>query len=117
MPKYPVSHDSAESPALLSTPELNRAVWDRAAARMLAKMLGEFAYEEVIQPVTRSAGSGTYTLVLDDGGSLIFTMRPRGLRQLAGRPRLDPRGDHGRDRGARPRRPGSERPGSERPGI
>ncbi|MEV0917573.1 IucA/IucC family siderophore biosynthesis protein [Streptomyces sp. NPDC049967] len=73
MPKYPVSHDSAESPALLSTPELNRAVWDRAAARMLAKMLGEFAYEEVIQPVTRSAGSGTYTLVLDDGGSLIFT--------------------------------------------
>lgn len=73
MPKYPASHDSAESPALLSTPELNRAVWDRAAARMLAKMLGEFAYEEVIQPVVRSAGSGTYTLVLDDGGSLIFT--------------------------------------------
>ncbi|MEU8699787.1 IucA/IucC family siderophore biosynthesis protein [Streptomyces sp. NPDC048680] len=73
MPTYPASHDSAESPALLSTPELNRAVWDRAAARMLAKMLGEFAYEEVIQPVPRSAGSDTYTLVLDDGGSLIFT--------------------------------------------
>ncbi|WNI28817.1 IucA/IucC family siderophore biosynthesis protein [Streptomyces sp. ITFR-6] len=73
MPTYPASHDSAESPALLSTPELNRAVWDRAAARMLAKMLGEFAYEEVIQPVVRSAGTGTYTLVLDDGGSLIFT--------------------------------------------
>ncbi|WP_326591105.1 IucA/IucC family siderophore biosynthesis protein [Streptomyces brevispora] len=73
MPKYPVSHDSAESPALLNTPELNRAVWDRAAARMLAKMLGEFAYEEVIQPVSRSAGGDTYTLVLDDGGSLSFT--------------------------------------------
>lgn len=73
MPTYPASHDSAESPALLSTPELNRAVWDRAAARMLAKMLGEFAYEEVIQPVPRSAGGDTYTLVLDDGGSLIFT--------------------------------------------
>ncbi|WP_329613547.1 IucA/IucC family siderophore biosynthesis protein [Streptomyces brevispora] len=73
MPKYPVSRDSAESPALLNTPELNRAVWDRAAARMLAKMLGEFAYEEVIQPVSRSAGGDTYTLVLDDGGSLSFT--------------------------------------------
>ncbi|MFG2409446.1 IucA/IucC family protein [Streptomyces brevispora] len=73
MPKYPVSHDSAESPALLNTPELNRAVWDRAAARMLAKMLGEFAYEEVIQPVSRSVGGDTYTLVLDDGGSLSFT--------------------------------------------
>ncbi|MEW1687260.1 IucA/IucC family siderophore biosynthesis protein [Streptomyces sp. NPDC091265] len=72
MPQYPVSHDSAESPELLSTPELNRAVWDRAAARMLAKMLGEFAYEEVIQPVPRSAEADTYTLVLDDGGSLIF---------------------------------------------
>ncbi|MFF1920885.1 IucA/IucC family protein [Streptomyces sp. NPDC058221] len=73
MPTYPASHDSAESPALLRTPELNRAVWDRAAARMLAKMLGEFAYEEVIQPVPRTAGGDTYTLVLDDGGSLIFT--------------------------------------------
>lgn len=75
MQKYPTSRDTARSPALLSTPELNRAVWDRAAARLLAKMLGEFAYEEVVRPVPRFAGGDTYVLVLDDGGSLSFTAR------------------------------------------
>lgn len=75
MPKYPASSDAARTPTLLSTPELNRAVWDRAAARLLAKMLGEFAYEEVVQPVPRSAGGDSYTLALDDGGSLSFTAR------------------------------------------
>ncbi|MEW2484754.1 IucA/IucC family siderophore biosynthesis protein [Streptomyces sp. NPDC048411] len=72
MPNNPASHESAESPALLSTPELNRTVWERAAARLLAKMLGEFAYEEVIDPVPRAAGSDTYTLALDDGETLNF---------------------------------------------
>ncbi|WP_406091788.1 IucA/IucC family protein [Streptomyces sp. NBC_01013] len=75
MPKYPASRAADRSPALLSTPELNRTVWDRAAARLLAKMLGEFAYEEVVQPVPRSVGDDTYTLVLDDGGSLSFSAR------------------------------------------
>lgn len=73
MPNNPASHESAESPALLSTPELNRTVWERAAARLLAKMLGEFAYEEVIEPVPRAAGSDTYTLALDDGETLNFS--------------------------------------------
>ncbi|MFG2561645.1 IucA/IucC family protein [Streptomyces sp. NPDC048496] len=72
MPNNPASHESAESPALLSTPELNRTVWERAAARLLAKMLGEFAYEEVVAPVPRAAGSDTYTLALDDGETLNF---------------------------------------------
>ncbi|MFB6779585.1 IucA/IucC family protein [Streptomyces sp. NPDC056352] len=72
MPNNPASHEPAESPALLSTPELNRTVWERAAARLLAKMLGEFAYEEVIEPVPRAAGSDTYTLALDDGETLNF---------------------------------------------
>ncbi|MGW1085586.1 IucA/IucC family protein [Streptomyces sp. NPDC002596] len=72
MPKNPASHEPAESPALLSTPELNRTVWERAAARLLAKMLGEFAYEEVIEPVPRAAGSDAYTLGLDDGETLNF---------------------------------------------
>ncbi|MGW3656036.1 IucA/IucC family protein [Streptomyces sp. NPDC005151] len=72
MPNNPASHETAESPALLSTPELNRTVWERAAARLLAKMLGEFAYEEVIEPVPRAAGSDTYTLALDDGETLNF---------------------------------------------
>ncbi|MEV6161777.1 IucA/IucC family siderophore biosynthesis protein [Streptomyces sp. NPDC052052] len=75
MPKYPASHDSAESAALLSTPELNRTVWDAAAARMLAKMLGQFAYEEVVEPVRQADGSDTYTLGLDDGGILSFNAR------------------------------------------
>ncbi|MDX2730938.1 MULTISPECIES: IucA/IucC family protein [Streptomyces] len=72
MPSYPANHESAESPELLSTPELNLTVWDRVAARLLAKMLGEFAYEEVIEPAARPGGSDTYTLTLDDGATLSF---------------------------------------------
>ncbi|MET8416499.1 IucA/IucC family protein [Streptomyces sp. NPDC005134] len=72
MPQYPANHESAESPELLSTPELNRTVWDRVATRLLAKMLGEFAYEEVIEPALQPGGSDTYTLALDDGATLSF---------------------------------------------
>ncbi|MEV6748105.1 IucA/IucC family siderophore biosynthesis protein [Streptomyces sp. NPDC051080] len=75
MPKYPASHDSAESAELLSTPELNREVWDRAAARLLAKMLGQFAYEEVIEPVAQAGPGDTHTLGLDDGKTLVFSAR------------------------------------------
>ncbi|MFB6877108.1 IucA/IucC family siderophore biosynthesis protein, partial [Streptomyces sp. NPDC056323] len=75
MPKYPASHDSAESAELLSTPELNRTVWDGAAARLLAKMLGQFAYEEVIEPAAQAGGDDTYTLALDDGKTLVFRAR------------------------------------------
>jgi siderophore synthetase component len=35
-------------------------------------MLGEFAYEEVIEPAARPGGSDTYTLTLDDGATLSF---------------------------------------------
>ncbi|MYY01160.1 IucA/IucC family siderophore biosynthesis protein [Streptomyces sp. ATexAB-D23] len=86
MPKYPAHHDAMEPPALLSTPELNRGAWDRAAARMLAKMLGEFAYEEVIEPAVRTPGGDTYTLGLDDGSTLSFTAR----RGVYGSWRVDP---------------------------
>ncbi|MFF3394528.1 IucA/IucC family protein [Streptomyces sp. NPDC002669] len=76
MPKYPTSHDSTEPVELLSTPELNRTVWDRAAARLLAKMLAEFAYEELVEPVAQEGGDGdTYTLGLDDGAVLGFRAR------------------------------------------
>lgn len=57
MPPYPANHESAEPPELLTTPELNRTVWDRVATRLLAKMLGEFAYEEVIEPPFSPAGA------------------------------------------------------------
>jgi len=35
---------------LRTPPRLDRAAWTRAARRLLAKMLAEFAYEEIIQP-------------------------------------------------------------------
>ncbi|MFB7209661.1 IucA/IucC family protein [Streptomyces sp. NPDC056255] len=75
MPKYPASYDSAESAEPLSTPELNRTVWDGAAARLLAKMLGQFAYEEVIEPVAQAGADDTYTLALDDGKTLVLRAR------------------------------------------
>ncbi|MGW1654389.1 IucA/IucC family protein [Streptomyces atratus] len=100
MPKYPASRDSAESADLLSTPELNRTVWDKAAARLLAKMLGQFAYEEVIEPVRQADGGDTYTLGLDDGGTLSFSARrgvygswhiaPDSVRETCGSARESP---------------------------
>lgn len=89
MPTYPASHHPAEPHTPLDTPELDRAVWDRAAARLLAKMLGEFAYEEVIEPVPRAdggAGRDGYTVPLDDGATLSFHAR----RGAYGSWRVDP---------------------------
>lgn len=91
MPQSSVTHDSTHdaahdtdhqagqgaaigaegSAALFSPPELNPQAWDRAAARLLAKMLGEFAYEEIIEPRPGEA-DGLYTLTLDAGATLIF---------------------------------------------
>ncbi|MEV1045866.1 IucA/IucC family siderophore biosynthesis protein [Streptomyces sp. NPDC049916] len=86
MPTYPASHDSAESPQLFSPPELNREIWDRAGARLLAKMLGEFAYEEIIEPLPQPGPAGLHLLTLDDGGVLGFTAR----RGVYGSWRVDP---------------------------
>ncbi|WP_327207889.1 IucA/IucC family siderophore biosynthesis protein [[Kitasatospora] papulosa] len=76
MPAYPASHHQTEPHTPIDTPELDRTVWDRSAARLLAKMLGEFAYEEIIEPVPRTgdgAGrTGHYTVRLDDGAALVF---------------------------------------------
>lgn len=59
-------------------PELNGPTWDFAARRLLAKMLGEFAYEEIISPVPAPAASGdAWTLTLDDGSSLGLRARRR----------------------------------------
>ncbi|MCI4045874.1 IucA/IucC family siderophore biosynthesis protein [Streptomyces sp. TRM75563] len=86
MPTYPASRDSAESPQLFSPPELDRQIWDRAAARLLAKMLGEFAYEKIIEPVPGPGSDGLHRLTLDDGGVLAFTAR----RGVYGSWRVDP---------------------------
>ncbi|MFJ3326217.1 IucA/IucC family protein [Streptomyces griseus] len=86
MPTYPASRDSAESPQLFSPPELDRQIWDRAAARLLAKMLGEFAYEKIIEPVPGPGTDGLHRLTLDDGGVLAFAAR----RGVYGSWRVDP---------------------------
>ncbi|MFF6895527.1 IucA/IucC family siderophore biosynthesis protein [Streptomyces microflavus] len=86
MPTYPASHDSAEPHPLLNPPELNRQVWDRAAARLLAKMLGEFAYEEIIEPERQPGDGLLYALPLDDGTELRFSAR----RGVYGSWRVDP---------------------------
>ncbi|MEU9013711.1 IucA/IucC family siderophore biosynthesis protein [Streptomyces sp. NPDC048479] len=83
--KSPPTHDSAEPTAVPFTPPgLNPQGWDRAAGRLLAKMLGEFAYEEIIEPVP---GAGDhYTLAMDDACSLSFRAR----RGAYGSWRVDP---------------------------
>ncbi|MFB8049594.1 IucA/IucC family protein [Streptomyces rubiginosohelvolus] len=86
MPISPTSRDAAASPQLFSPPELNRQIWDRAAARLLAKMLGEFAYEKIIEPVPVPGTGGLHRLTLDDGGVLAFTAR----RGVYGSWRVDP---------------------------
>ncbi|MFD5902874.1 IucA/IucC family protein [Streptomyces microflavus] len=86
MPTYPASHDSVEPHPLLNPPELNRQVWDRAAARLLAKMLGEFAYEEIIEPERQPGDGRLYALPLDDGTQLRFSAR----RGVYGSWRVDP---------------------------
>ncbi|WP_328667633.1 IucA/IucC family siderophore biosynthesis protein [Streptomyces sp. NBC_00322] len=92
MPKSPATHDSEQPPAVPFTPPgLTSGTWSRAAGRLLAKMLGEFAYEEIIEPVPdrgapASASPARYTLALDDGGSLSF----RAGRGAYGSWRVDP---------------------------
>ncbi|WP_326700311.1 IucA/IucC family siderophore biosynthesis protein [Streptomyces sp. NBC_01754] len=86
MPTRPASHEPAEPFRTRDTPELTEAVWDRVSARLLAKMLGEFAYEEVVEPIPVPEGeqgdggrqplpNRLYTLVLDDGATLRFLAR------------------------------------------
>ncbi|QXE34309.1 IucA/IucC family siderophore biosynthesis protein [Streptomyces sp. GMY02] len=109
MPKSPATHDSPAShdstaPAhsstagrdstalpgstvpLFSPPELNPQSWDRAAGRLLAKLLGEFAYEEIIEPAPVPGAVGHYDLTLDAGESLLF----RATRGAYGDWRVDP---------------------------
>lgn len=89
---------------LFTPPELTQRLWAAAATRLLAKLLGEFAYEEIIEPLARPATANGrapvgYTLPLDDGTPLTFTAR-RGAYgswrvdpdsvELAGQPFRDP---------------------------
>ncbi|MEU6393434.1 IucA/IucC family siderophore biosynthesis protein [Streptomyces sp. NPDC046939] len=51
MPNSPVVPNPAEPPVLYDPPELTRENWERAGARLLAKLIGEFAYEEILRPL------------------------------------------------------------------
>ncbi|MEU1088211.1 IucA/IucC family siderophore biosynthesis protein [Streptomyces sp. NPDC005892] len=87
-----MSPEPAGRQQLPDRPELNRAVWDRVTAQLLAKMLGEFAYEEILlplpqQPPVTTDGTGEpYALLLDDGATLAFRAR----RGVYGSWRVDP---------------------------
>ncbi|MEU0137508.1 IucA/IucC family siderophore biosynthesis protein [Streptomyces sp. NPDC006296] len=89
MPTYPAHHPQPEPHTPFDTPELDRTAWDRAAARLLAKMLGEFAYEEVIEPAAltdEGPGRTGYAVRLDDGATLVF----HAARGVYGSWRVDP---------------------------
>ncbi|MCZ7457582.1 IucA/IucC family protein [Streptomyces sp. WMMC940] len=85
MPKSPATPDSDEPTALLAPAELNPESWQRASARLLAKTLGEFAYEEIIEPLPQGHDDG-YALRLDEGENLTFRAR----RGAYGSWRVDP---------------------------
>ncbi|MFJ4928286.1 IucA/IucC family protein [Streptomyces sp. NPDC088736] len=50
MPNPSASPASAELSALYDPPELRADRWERAGRRLLAKMIGEFAHEEIVRP-------------------------------------------------------------------
>ncbi|MFH7598474.1 IucA/IucC family siderophore biosynthesis protein [Streptomyces racemochromogenes] len=84
MQNSPAAPDSAEPPVPPSpqhpvTPtEINDPTWEAAARRLLAKMLSEFAYEEIVTPAPAPTAAGdAWTLTLDDGSSLGFRARRR----------------------------------------
>jgi siderophore synthetase component len=64
--------DPGDPAALFCPPELNPRAWDRAARRLLAKTLGEFAYEGVVEPVLVPGSGDRYALTLDAGETLTF---------------------------------------------
>ncbi|MFD9908463.1 IucA/IucC family protein [Streptomyces sp. NPDC059063] len=74
--------------ALCNPPELTGERWEQAGRRLLAKIVGEFAYEEIIQPVPEErtgqedGGAADYRLLLDapaegDGPRPCLTFRAR----------------------------------------
>ncbi|MGW2118429.1 IucA/IucC family protein [Streptomyces zhihengii] len=101
MPKTPARRDAttapgAPPPTVLGTPPgLTARNWERAGSRLLAKMIGEFAYEEILTPrpdddTAAAAAAGPagpagpaggaavaapYVLGLGDAGRLTFRAR------------------------------------------
>ncbi|MFD3578868.1 IucA/IucC family protein [Streptomyces sp. NPDC058644] len=67
MPNPSVPPTSREPSALHDPPELTPDRWARAGRRLLAKMVGEFAYEEIIEPAPTGPPGDTdsYSIRLD----------------------------------------------------
>ncbi|MGW6055879.1 IucA/IucC family protein [Streptomyces sp. NPDC055189] len=104
MPNPTVPPTSREPSVLYDPPELTPDRWARGGRRLLAKMVGEFAYEEIIEPIPATAGPDkgepdeagsdkgepqSYSLRLDaedDRGCLFFRAR----RGSYGSWRVDP---------------------------
>ncbi|MGY0491281.1 IucA/IucC family protein [Streptomyces sp. WG-D5] len=81
MPNQSVVPSSEEPPELYAPPELTTKNWVRAGARLLAKLVGEFAYEDILRPEPHTpAGSG---------------LHPYSLRLPAGRAKSGAVGDPG----------------------
>lgn len=57
MPNPSVPPTSREPSALFDSPELTADRWAMAGRRLLAKMVGEFAYEEIIEPAPSGPGN------------------------------------------------------------
>ncbi|MFF5564150.1 IucA/IucC family protein [Streptomyces sp. NPDC012623] len=88
-PTGPISADASADPSVLfSPPELNAHAWNRASGPLLAKMIGEFAYEELVEPVPvhSATAEDRYSLTLDGGETLTF----RAARGSYGSWRVDP---------------------------
>ncbi|MEU7583078.1 IucA/IucC family siderophore biosynthesis protein [Streptomyces sp. NPDC041068] len=66
MPNPSASQISRPAAELYDPPELTQDRWQEAGRRLLAKMIGEFAYEEIIRPVPAAEGAtDTYRLHLE----------------------------------------------------
>ncbi|MEU9127719.1 IucA/IucC family siderophore biosynthesis protein [Kitasatospora sp. NPDC048540] len=65
---------SAEQPLRLP-PHLTQEHWQRAGRRLLAKLLGEFAYEELITPVPDGPGDGDRYVLELPGAAYRFRAR------------------------------------------
>ncbi|MFF3761049.1 IucA/IucC family protein [Streptomyces sp. NPDC002185] len=75
-PELPTPPELLAPPELSAPPELNAEAWSRASARILAKALSEFAYEEIVEPVPApGAEPDRHALRLDDGTTLTFRAR------------------------------------------
>ncbi|UYM25375.1 IucA/IucC family siderophore biosynthesis protein [Streptomyces albus] len=80
MPQSPAEELRPEGPTLHAPPELTADAWRRAERRLLAKMLGEFAYEEIIEPhplTPPGPGGAGYALPLGGPGEAELRFRAR----------------------------------------